>query len=60
MVLKLEYIVDAIKALQAAELVLTKDEFIPRSQAQTQCLIARAMLESAIGNEVIAVPEVQS
>jgi hypothetical protein len=55
--LKLEYIVDAIKALQAAEAVLTKDEFVPRTQAQTQCLMARATLEAAIGSETVAVLE---
>lgn len=57
MQLRLEHIVAAIKALQAAEAVLTRDEFIPRTQAQTQCLIARATLEAAIGSEVVEVAE---
>jgi len=57
MQIKLEYIVDAIKALRNAELVLTQDGFLPRTKAQTECLIARATLEAAIGDHTIAVLE---
>lgn len=55
--IRLEYIVEAIKAFKAAELVLTGDEFLPRAKAQTECLMARATLEAAIGSESIAVLE---
>jgi len=57
MQMKLEYIVDAIKALRAAESVLTSDEFLPRSKAVTECLVARATLEAAIGDHTLTVLE---
>lgn len=59
--IRLEYIVTAIKALALAERVLTQDEFLTRSRATTECLIARAQLEAAIGQLSVSIlPEVQS
>lgn len=60
MQMKLEYIVEAIKALRAAESVLIEDEFIPRAKVKTECLMARVTLEAAIGSESIAVLEGRS
>lgn len=55
MQMKLEHIVEAIKALKTAEQVLTGDEFLPRAKAKTECLMARATLEAAIAQTPIAV-----
>jgi len=55
--IRLEHIVTAIKALRNAELVLTQDEFLPRSKAVTECLMARATLEAAIGDHTLTVLE---
>lgn len=52
MQMKLEYVVDAIKAFQKAEEALSTG--IGESRAITECLIARARLEAAIGDEVVA------
>lgn len=55
--IRLEHIVTAIKALRAAETILTEDDYGARSRAVTECLIARARLEAAIGDVSIAVLE---
>lgn len=55
MLIKLDHIITAIKALQTAERAM--ETGIQESRAITECLIARARLEAAIGAESVTVVE---
>lgn len=55
MLIKLDHILTAIKALQTAERAI--ETGIPDGRAITECLIARSRLEAAIGAESVTVVE---